>query len=68
MRVQQLIGQDKTKAAEFSDFLLRVGEGREQIFVDEAGEYKNIKIPNDMLIDEQEQKLIDTVYPDIETK
>ncbi len=62
MRVQQLIGQDKTKAAEFSDFLLRVGEGREQTFVDEAGEYKN------MLIDEQEQKLIDTVYPDIETK
>ncbi len=68
MRVQQLNGQDKEKAREFSDFLLRVGEGCEQTYIDDNGEKNNIKVPRDLLIDGDEEAMIKTVYPDLANK
>lgn len=65
MRVQKLIGQDKEKASDFCEFLLRVGEGREPTFIDDNNECNNILIPESMLLDESENNLIKTVYPDI---
>ena len=38
MRVQKLSSQDQEQPANLSDFLLRVGEGREQTYIDDQNE------------------------------
>jgi hypothetical protein len=65
MRVRQLAGQDQQRVADFCDFLLRVGEGREPTYSDEYNQKNNIKIPPEMLVQGNEHDLINTVYPDL---
>ncbi len=62
------MARTKIKQPNFVNFLLRVGEGRETTYPDENGKKTCIKIPNDMLIEEHEQNLIDITYPDIENR
>jgi hypothetical protein len=68
MRVKKLNGQDKQKASDFCDYLLRIGEGKEATINDENNDKTYITIPESILIDGMEQQLIDSVYPNIQSK
>ena len=55
---------DDAAAREFSEFLLEVGEGRVPT-TNENFENDTIKIPADLLVDQDEKALIDSVYPNL---
>lgn len=57
-------GQEAAKARQFSEYLLRVGDGTEPT-VDSVGE-DFIKVPDDMLLPSQTlEGLIDDIYGDL---
>ena len=55
---------DDAAAREFSEILLEVGEGRVPT-TNENFENYSIKIPADLLVDQDEKTLIDSVYPNL---
>ena len=58
---------DDAAAREYSEFLLEVGEGRVPT-TNENFENDTIKIPADLLVDQYEKALVDSVYPNLNQK
>lgn len=67
MRVQSLSGNDSEKAAEFSEFLLRVREGKEHRYEFEM--FKDIiKLPENIVRNYYHKEFISAAYPEFNTK
>jgi len=68
MRVHASVENEatRTEAQEFSDFLLRIGEGREPHFNDYKKDFKYlINLPKGMITDSTVGELIRKVFPDL---
>lgn len=65
MRVKRLVGEDAEVQAEFSNYLLRLGNGTEEKFSDETGYTDLIKIPESVLCEDTMDALINCTYPEI---
>lgn len=64
MRILSLSGLDQSKAQEFSDFLIRIGEGTEKTYQDEISGFNDlIKLPESIAQKMTEKELIEFTFP-----
>ncbi len=69
MRINSITGSDQIKAKELIDFLLRVGEGREQTYIDPKTGYDDlIKLPPSIAAKMTMKELILHTYPNIQKR
>lgn len=68
MRVLSKVGNDSEKAKIFSEFLLRVGEGKEKKFQDSNGYNDLIQLPEQVVRHFEKEELIKNIFPGIDTK
>ena len=59
------LSSNDTSAKEFSEFLLRIGEGKEKYYKDDDGSTDNILIPNDLIVNVSDLEFIKILYPDL---
>ena len=64
MRILSLSGLDQTKAQEFSDFLIRIGEGTEKTYQDEISGFNDLmKLPESIAQKMTEKELKEFTFP-----
>ncbi len=69
MRIQSITGSDQIEANEFNDYLLRIGEGREQTYSDPKTGFNDlIKLPASIASQMAMKELILKTFPNIENK
>jgi ATP-dependent DNA helicase PIF1 len=65
MRVKQLCGQNAETEAKFIDYLLSVGEGKEEFVMDNQNNNDLIKSPLDLICNDSHEELINCTYPNL---
>jgi hypothetical protein len=69
MRIQRLSGADQVKAQEFAEYLLRIGEGKEETFTDnKLGVDDLIQLPSSIASQMTMKELIVNTFPTIQTR
>ena len=70
MRVYSNTGLDSLKAKEFSEYLLKIGEGKEWKLKDPSSDGFDdyINVPKNLVNHFDIEKLIKTIYPSLDTK
>jgi hypothetical protein len=69
MRIQSLDPEDQNTAKEFGDWLIRVGEGKEETFLDEATGFKDfIKLPDSIASQMTQRDLVNFTFPQLHTE
>ncbi|CAF1060263.1 unnamed protein product [Brachionus calyciflorus] len=59
------LNQNDIASAEFSKFLMRVGEGKEKYVNDNEGNNENIEVPEDLTVKCSQKELIELIFPKI---
>ncbi len=68
MRVQRLTGNLSNEAKKFSEFLLRIGEGKEPSLKIDDDPDPYINLPKEMVVHFNQEELINNVFSDLKSK
>ena len=65
MRILSMSGDEATEAQEFTDYLIRIGEGTETAITDENGVEDLVQLPDSITKKLNQTELIKITFPDI---